>query len=69
MTKQVVRVPYVYGGHLYVSAEDLASTRVLLPLYTRDGRVWTDTKAGMRASRNHEATRLHRENIGEPVND
>jgi hypothetical protein len=61
----VTRVPFLYGGHYYVAADDLANPRkIMLPLYTRDGRKWEDTQAGQRAARKHEATMLHRENIG-----
>jgi hypothetical protein len=63
----VVRVPSVYGGTHYVRATDLADMRkTYLPLYTRAGILWTDTKAGLAALRRHEATTLHRENIGVP---
>ena len=64
----VVRVPCAFGGHYYVRRDHLADKRrTLLPIYTRDGRLWTDTWAGERASRRGEATRLHRENIGQQI--
>lgn len=65
----VIRVPYVYGGHYHVAVKDLESSRVLLPIYTRDGRPWTDTKAGERAARTGKATRLHRDNIGPRITE
>jgi hypothetical protein len=65
---EVTRVPFVYGGHYHVATADLANpAKTLLPLYTRDGRKWSDTLAGERAVRRGEADMLHRENIGEAV--
>ena len=63
----VVRVPFVYGGHYWVSQADLDNeARRYLPLYCRDGRKFEDTAAGRRALRRKEATFLVRENIGTP---
>jgi len=64
-TVAVVRVPFVYGGFLWVAAADLADERkALLPLYTRTGERFTDTRKGMLAEARGEAMHLHRENIG-----
>ena len=66
-TTPVTRVPFVYGGHYWVATADLANERnTMLPLYTRNGSKWEDTKAGQRAARKSEATMLHRDNIGKP---
>ena len=69
MTEPVTRVQTVYGERCYVSTADLNGTRWkhMLPLYTRDGRRWTDTRAGIAAERRHEATMLARANIQEPL--
>lgn len=70
MTTSVVRVPFVYGGYCHVARSDLDNPgKILLPLYTRDGRKWEDTPAGQRAAKRHEATMLHRDNIGTPFRD
>ena len=61
----VTRVPYVYGGFYHVASADLANpAKTYLPLYTRHSEKWEDTAAGQRAARRHQATTLHRENIG-----
>lgn len=55
----------VLGGTCHVSTSDLAdSRRTYLPMYTKAGLKWEDTKAGQRAARNSEATTIHRLNIG-----
>ena len=62
----VTRVRTVYGDRYFVATADLNGARKFqLPLYTRDGRRWTDTRAGMAAQRRHEATTLARGNIVE----
>ena len=68
MTVPVTRVPFIYGGHYYVSTADLEGTRWkhFLPLYTRDGRRYDETRAGVLAAKRGQATILARENIGMP---
>lgn len=70
MNDLIARVPFVYGGHCYVSKHDLANERkTYLPLYTRDGRKYEDTPRGHAAMKRGEAMTLHRENIGPRVTE
>lgn len=62
----VTRVPYIRGGHFYVSTADLQDGRKrYLPIYMPDGRKWTETRSGRRAERLGRATTLHRDNIAD----
>lgn len=63
-----VRVTDVYGDKWWVSAEDLASKRILLPLRNRKGICLTDTPTGQRALRRGDAVSIHRDNIAGQAN-
>jgi hypothetical protein len=66
MVTKVIKVETVYGKTFYVSESDLSGPkpkRYQLPLYTRSGIRWDETRAGYAAARRGEATTIHRENI------
>ena len=63
MTK-TTRVTDVYGKSYRVAADHLADkTKRMLPLFTKNGLRWTDTRAGERAAARGEATMICRDNI------
>lgn len=64
----LVRVTDVYGDRWWVSAEDLASKRIQLPLRNRRGVRLTDTARGQRMLRRGDAVSIHRDNIAGQAN-
>lgn len=65
----IIRVhsPYL-GRSFFVATADMDDPRkVQLPIYTRSGIRWSDTKQGARAIRAHrDSGMLHRDNINAP---
>lgn len=67
MSVPVTKFVTVYGDTVHVATEDWDhGNRPLLRLYTRDGRRWGDTQAGIDAVRRNQPILVHRDNLCPP---
>jgi hypothetical protein len=67
MNVPVTKFVTVYGDTVHVATADWDDAGLkLLRIYTRDGRRWGDTQAGLDAAKRHQPIMVHRDNLCPP---